>query len=122
MVGGEDFVGAAWLAVLACALACGGQVEPSADGGPSGGTSSGGSASTGSGGSANSSGSAGSSGGSVGGSSGETVPPCPVNPPIPGSQCEGPGQQGCAYFAPDGTCEAFVCNGSSVWATSSEGC
>lgn len=112
-------VGTVAMAALASVLACGGQVATGGDGGPSGSTSSGGSASTGSSGSANSSGSTGSSGGS---SSGETVPPCPANAPAPGSQCEGPGQQGCAYFAPDGTCQAFVCNDSSVWATSAQGC
>jgi hypothetical protein len=93
-------------AVLVCAcVACGGRVDPGDDGGAGSGSSSGpggGGASSGTGGN-----------GSV------TVPPCPAWPPTPGTACVGP--NGCAYYT-NGACEAFLCNDSSEWQTTPEGC
>jgi hypothetical protein len=98
-------------AVGLAALACGGRVDPSDDGGASG-------SSSGSGGSGGSSSGSTSGGGS---GSGFVVPPCPPDPPSPGMSCTAPGQEGCAYYT-NGGCEAFLCNDSSVWQTTPEGC
>jgi hypothetical protein len=50
-----------------------------------------------------------------------TVPPCPSEPPTPGAMCVGAGQQGCAYFD-NQACHAFLCDDSSVWQATPEGC
>ncbi|HEY5242463.1 MAG TPA: hypothetical protein VIJ22_13380 [Polyangiaceae bacterium] len=89
--------------------ACGGRLDPGYDGGTSSSSSSTGSGSTSSGGSSGN-----------GSSSGVTVPPCPSEPPAPGTTCV-IGEQGCAYFSNHG-CQAFVCDESSVWQSTPEGC
>jgi hypothetical protein len=45
---------------------------------------------------------------------------CPAEPPVAGDECESP-NQGCKYVA-NGLCLAFVCDGSSHWASTTEGC
>ncbi|HEY1693706.1 MAG TPA: hypothetical protein VGG39_16180 [Polyangiaceae bacterium] len=111
--------------VSAAVVACGGQVETgSADGGGATSSSSGGVASSGSGsGSSSGGGSSGSASGSGGsGSSSGPIPPCPANTPAAGGACSGPGDQKCAYFEGNGTCQAFVCDASSIWESAPEGC
>jgi hypothetical protein len=100
--------GVALAAVLVCAcVACGGRVDPGDDGG------------AGSGSSSTSSSGGGASGGGTGSTGSEIVPPCPDWPPTPGTACVGP--NGCAYYT-NGACSAFVCNASSEWQTTPEGC
>jgi hypothetical protein len=45
---------------------------------------------------------------------------CPAEPPAVGDACTSP-NQGCVYLA-NGACVSFVCDGSSHWSSTSEGC
>jgi hypothetical protein len=114
---------AGWVLSGIVAVACGGRIDPgTGDAGGSTGPGGGGAASGGGG----SGGSGGASGGGSGanGSGSETVPPCPADPPTPGASCTAPGAEGCAYYSgsSNAVCQAFVCNGSSVWEISAQGC
>jgi hypothetical protein len=86
---------------------CGGKVsgDPASDSGTSDGSHSGSS-------------SGGSSGSSNGGGPGFGV--CPSDAPSPGDVCVTP-NQGCIYLSNSG-CAAFVCDATSHWVTSSQGC
>jgi hypothetical protein len=93
-------------------LACGGRVNSDSDAASSSGSS-------GSGSGAPEAGPGGD--GSTGSGSGVTVPLCPVDPPTPGTVCGGPGTQGCIYLEPGG-CQAFVCDETGTWETTTTGC
>jgi hypothetical protein len=90
-----------FVAVFALA-ACGGRVsDPAADSGTGTGTSDGGASES-------------SHGGQVFGV-------CPADAPGLGDPCVTP-NQGCVYLYSGGGCVAFVCDGSSHWVSSKEGC
>ena len=113
------------VALCVAAVACGGRVGTDGDGGSEPTASSSGPVGGSSGTTAGSSsgGTAGSSSGSTAGSSSGTVtvPPCPTEPPIVGTTCTGPGEEGCVYVGGSG-CHSFVCDPNGVWQASSRGC
>jgi hypothetical protein len=90
------------LAAFLASTACGGKTtgDPASDSGASdGGTSSSQSSSSG----------------------GQTFGVCPAEAPNLGDPCVMP-NQGCVYLYGNGGCVAFVCDGSSHWVSSNEGC
>jgi len=90
------------LAAFLVSAACGGKVT--GDPAPDSGASHGGNSSSSS-----------SSGG------GQTFGVCPAEAPNIGDPCVMP-NQGCVYLYGNGGCVAFVCDGSSHWVSSNEGC
>jgi hypothetical protein len=60
------------------------------------------------------------SGSSSGSSGGQVFGVCPSEAPSPGDACVTP-NQGCIYLS-NGRCAAFVCDASSHWVSSSQGC
>jgi hypothetical protein len=90
----------ATLVAAAGSGACGGRVsgDPAPDSGASDGSSSSGS-----------------------GHGGQVFAVCPTDAPTPGDACVTP-NQGCIYRYSGGACVAFVCDASSHWVSSNEGC